>query len=713
MKFGKRLLGEIEPQWAEFYVAYKALKKIIHAMSPDRVKEFDETYQKSMKDVNEHAKQIAEDFHRMYHELKTALASEVTGNGEDNGSFNFPGSPRESAQTPREALLSKGGGTHVPIPRPKTIVMEEKWFDKILRFTVVHDKLRPFRSTRRAFKRVYRMGMKVMQYITLNQEGFRKILKKYAKEHPSEGGQYQFDALPHLAVAPFCLARAEIESTLNVIEIEYKSYFDDDITRFIDISSAQQRWHIKWKFIGVGAIIFTILLAIPILESNVYAHRCLALMAFIVTLWITEAMPYFCTAMLIPVVAVIIGAIPDPVKGGTMSADASSNLLLNAMFNHVQILVLGGLSISKAFGKHGLEKVMARFIHDYTAHRPNLYFLMIMLLGALLSGFVSNVASPVLMLGVLQQTLWALPPGSGAPQAILLGLAFSCNLGGMMTPIASPQNAVAQNVMEGNEVSFIEWLLLSFPVVFLGILACWGALLYIWKPFKNISYIPKPEDHEVTAINWRTPSEVHLVLVVFFATVTLWVLQPVTGAVFGDPAIVALFPIIIFFGVGVLRKEDFNQLSWHLIFLLAGGNMLGLCAQKSSLLSIIAESMRPFFESHSSFEDLIMLVLFVGIITSFISHTVGALILLPIVKEIATMKGLGSRELIFCAVVMCSGAMAFPITSFPNVNSLLAEDDQGKPYLLARHYLVPGMVGTLVCFGVTVGVVYPLAREIF
>ena len=52
--------------------------------------------------------------------------------------------------------------------------------------------------------------------------------------------------------------------------------------------------------------------------------------------------------------------------------------------------------------------------------------------------------------------------------------------------------------------------------------------------------------------------------------------------------------------------------------------------------------------------------------------------------------------LILVAVLMCSGAMAFPISSFPNVNSLLAEDEQGQPYLSANDYILPGTIVSVV-----------------
>eukprot|EP00009_Paramoeba_aestuarina_P017642 CAMPEP_0201532264 /NCGR_PEP_ID=MMETSP0161_2-20130828/49909_1 /ASSEMBLY_ACC=CAM_ASM_000251 /TAXON_ID=180227 /ORGANISM="Neoparamoeba aestuarina, Strain SoJaBio B1-5/56/2" /LENGTH=41 /DNA_ID= /DNA_START= /DNA_END= /DNA_ORIENTATION= len=40
--------------------------------------------------------------------------------------------------------------------------------------------------------------------------------------------------------------------------------------------------------------------------------------------------------------------------------------------------------------------------------------------------------------------------------------------------------------------------------------------------------------------------------------------------------------------------------------------------------------------------------------------------------------------------------MMLPITSFPNVNSLLAEDESGNPYLVSKNYIVPGFVMTVV-----------------
>ena len=56
-----------------------------------------------------------------------------------------------------------------------------------------------------------------------------------------------------------------------------------------------------------------------------------------------------------------------------------------------------------------------------------------------------------------------------------------------------------------------------------------------------------------------------------------------------------------------------------------------------------------------------------------------------------------------------SAAMALPMSSFPNVNSLLAEDDYGAPFLSASDFVRTGAPATAVVGGVVTALAYPLA----
>merc|ERR1712203_512145 len=94
--------------------------------------------------------------------------------------------------------------------------------------------------------------------------------------------------------------------------------------------------------------------------------------------------------------------------------------------------------------------------------------------------------------------------------------------------------------------------------------------------------------------------------------------------------------------------------------------------------------------------------------TTFVSHTVAALVLMPLVVELGESVGEAGLAVLLGALA-CSAACALPMTSFPNVNSLLAEDDHGKPWLAVKHYLVAGTPMTLLTAGLLVTLGYWLA----
>jgi phosphate transporter len=99
-------------------------------------------------------------------------------------------------------------------------------------------------------------------------------------------------------------------------------------------------------------------------------------------------------------------------------------------------------------------------------------------------------------------------------------------------------------------------------------------------------------------------------------------------------------------------------------------------------------------------------------VATFVSHTVAALILMPIISTIGEhyniyfMKILRSNYFLFSVVTgisleipeivvigaafSISAAMALPFSSFPNVNSLLIVDDFQRAYLGVKEFAVTG-----------------------
>eukprot|EP00760_Papus_ankaliazontas_P025777 PhM_4_TR2872/c0_g1_i1/m.54953/K14430/PHO87_91; phosphate transporter len=693
MKFGKRLQFEAGEDWREHYIAYSMLKRMLEKCVADPS---DTAAREAfLKEVRANVDKISAHFASVLNEVQQKTTRLITSSG---------ASAPTKVASETTPLISNGSITQSPSNVNSSGIEEDDDGDAVgctdrtgLRrvfMMCIGERLHQGHTKRQLqYRKLYRLALRIGRFADLNREGIRKVMKKFDK---NLGTKESSAILSYADATPFQMRRGDVDRIREDIEREYHAEFNEPLQKYGELEVPSGQWHVKWRWLVVSFFVMMAILAMPLFPSRPTAHRCLAMISCILTLWLTEAIPFFCTAMFIPLLAVWLDVLTDPQTDQTLSAVQSAHILLMKVFGPTQVLVLGGLVMAKAIAKHKLEAKLADMLQRTAGHRPSLYMLGIMMLGLFLSSFVSNIAAPVLLLSVIQHTLWDIPANSGAQQAILLGLAISCNFGGMLTPISSPQNAVALQVLASHKLSinFFTWLTLAAPVCISGVVLAWAILIWIWRPFENIRYIPTAVARRDEVHDKR---EMYLVLVVCAITVFLWVAQPISDAYFGDAAMVALFPIVVFFGVGVLSKDDFNTLSWHLLFLLAGGSMLGLCATQSHLVHVVLQGLRPILSTTPPWLVTVFVVSFVGLITSFISHTVGAMILLPVVLEVSNLNSAmpDARFLVFSAVTMCSGAMAFPITSFPNVNSLLAEDDTGKSYLLAKNFVLPGMLMTL------------------
>lgn len=750
MKFGKRLAEEIISHWKDDYINYKRLKQFIHnsplhgdefadelfRMLREEVHKAEELFQLLFEELQRGVEfllslspqQLIEPpqrkgpFYRRRRRAGDASSSKKSGSaGYGSAGVKSPCggvSPTLSVRS-EERAVSDTDALSLPAPsmdspgaspvRVDSVVDDEEehaptgliHFIKNVFLRVIGDsQLKTIQSNapEAAFLEWSANAHKLQHFADLNLEALRKSLKKLRK-HRRDEPDFTADVEHLLATSKLSRDLPALGKLLETVQMDFQRKFGEPLDRYSSLSLTEH-WHVQWRYVFLAVCLFLIVLRAPgLLEDDPPAHHCVALFVLVMVLWLTEAIPFFCTAMLIPLVAVPLAIIADPETEKIATPSRASQILLGKVFNHVQILVMGGLTIGKACAKTNLEMYAVSALHRLTAHRPSLYLLALMLASCALCAFVSNVAAPLLALSVIRHTLWEFRRETTAPQGMLLGLAFACNLGGMLSPIASPQNAVAIAVLSFHNVSFAQWVMVAMPVVFVTVVAAWAIILIVWKPFAEVLYIPLQVVDVASAKKVTTADRV-IVVGVSAITIFLWALP--SNFIFGDTGIVALIPIVVFFGIGILSKDDFNTLSWHLMFLLAGGNMLGLCAHDSKMLDIAAESIRDTLTTTPPYITVLAVTATVAVVTTFVSHTVAAMILLPIIAKIGflmpeshSLFSATPQSLVMLASLMCSGAMAFPISSFPNVNSLLAEDSQGKPFLRAKDFLLSGTLVTL------------------
>ncbi|GLA24083.1 low-affinity phosphate transporter [Aspergillus niger] len=449
-------------------------------------------------------------------------------------------------------------------------------------------------------------------------------------------------------------------------------------------------------------LVFGILLSVPIMEKP-EQQNCLAMLVFVSLLWATEVIPLFVTSLLIPFLVVMLRImLSDNKPHERLGPKEATAAAFSAMWTPVIMLLLGGFTIAAALSKYDIARRMAMFVLSKAGSNPNILLLTNMFVSMFLSMWISNVASPVLCYSIIQPLLRNLEPDSSFAKSLVLGIALAANVGGAASPIASPQNIIAlQNIYPS--MSWGTWFFISLPVCILSIVAIWMLLVLTFKPGRETAVAIRPLKDKFTGVQW-------FISIVTLSTIALWCGSHQLEHIFGDMGVIAIIPMVLFFGTGILNKEDFNNFLWTIIILAAGGLCLGKAVTSSGLLHTLANAIRMRVEHLSLYGVLLVFSALILVIATFISHTVAALIMLPLVRQI----GLGMDDphpnlLVMASALMCSVAMALPTSGFPNMTAIMTEVPQtGQRYLQVRHFFTRGIPASLMSFAVIVTVGYGL-----
>ena len=192
------------------------------------------------------------------------------------------------------------------------------------------------------------------------------------------------------------------------------------------------------------------------------------------------------------------------------------------------------------------------------------------------------------------------------------------------------------------------------PYTIVVLFIAWFILLRLF-PFKQKT-IELQIDGEAKK-DWRSI----LVYVTFAVTVLLWMSDKFTGV---------MIPVAVFCVTGVITKRDLEEISWSVLWMVAGGFALGVALQETGLAQHMIESI-PF----NTWPPVLMIVgsgLICYAMANFISHTATAALLVPIlaiagISMRENLSSLGGVETLLIGVAVGSSlAMVLPISTPPN-----------------------------------------------
>ncbi len=373
------------------------------------------------------------------------------------------------------------------------------------------------------------------------------------------------------------------------------------------------------------------------------ARRCLGIIAAAAYLWVTEAIPLYSTSFLVVLLEVVLLAGPLKLEPAVFIAP---------FFDNVIMLFLGGFVLSETLGKFGLDTLLAGAILERTGTRPSRVLLGMMFVAAFLSMWMSNTAATALLIGMGLTVIRGLPDDDPFRTALILGIPFAANVGGIATPIGSPPNAIAIGILakQGIRLSFSKWMLFGLPVTIVLFFFIWWLLLRMFPARATEVSLPHRAKEK---LGGRQKA----IIAVFALTVLLWL----TAELHRIPAsVIAVIPALVFTGFGFLDSKDFGRIGWDILILMGGGLSLGVAIRSSGLADWLLQSLRLGSMSPLLLTAVAMLAAM--IVTTFISNTSAAAMLLPLVAGLSAHPA----PLVLAVGIAVSLSMILPISTPPN-----------------------------------------------
>lgn len=435
--------------------------------------------------------------------------------------------------------------------------------------------------------------------------------------------------------------------------------------------------------------------------------------------WVTEAIPLAATALLPFILFPVLGI-------------ASSKAVASQYMNSTVFLLIGGFMIALAMQQWNLHKRIALNILVLFGGNTLQLVFGFMIATAGLSMWISNTATTLMMLPIALAIISRFEGILTKAQAhqfalgLLLAIAYSASIGGMMTLVGTAPNLVFSQFYQmqtGLSVGFLQWMLIAVPV---GLTMLIGLYLIIMTLF--LRGIPNTKTLKQLLIDEKNilgklSNAERLVMIVFVMTTILWItrkgidlgnlsfsgwgeLMPY-GNMIDDGSVAIAMATLMFFipvknhlnkSVRLLDKKVFAELPWSIVLLFGGGFALAYGFSVSGLSEYLAGQL----QSLKAFSlPLLVLIVSVGmnLLTELTSNTATTQLVMPILLSTAKVLNVEPVWLMLPAVLSASCAFMFPVATPPN--AIVFGSGKVKVYEMLKVGIILNILGVLVVSGIS------------
>ncbi len=401
-----------------------------------------------------------------------------------------------------------------------------------------------------------------------------------------------------------------------------------------------------------------------------------AVAVWMATWWMTEAIPVYATALL-PLAMF-------PLMGVATVHDTASPYGHELIF-----LFMGGFILALSMQRWGLHERIAFHVLSLVGQKASRLVGGFMGVSAMLSMWVSNTATAVMMLPVALSVAGFAgdePEDDNFRVALLLGVAYGCSIGGIGTLIGTPPNLFLASYVKselGFEISFVRWMAFGLPLVACFLPLTWWMLTRWLYPLGE-RHIEQGRDEIQRALAGlgRLGRGERITLVVFAVTASLWISRPLLVdlawqgvrplAGLSDTGI-AIFAAMALFCIPVdASKRKFTmdwetavRLPWGVLILFGGGLSLASAIGHNG----VGDWIGSYFAGYGELPIIVVMLAIVALVvflTELTSNTATTATLVPILAGLAGGLGADPLLLIVPAAVAASCAFMLPVATPPN-----------------------------------------------
>jgi solute carrier family 13 (sodium-dependent dicarboxylate transporter), member 2/3/5 len=471
-------------------------------------------------------------------------------------------------------------------------------------------------------------------------------------------------------------------------------------------------------------IVFGLVLAWPMAGLSLAAHRLAAVLAAVVVLWVTEALPLPVTALLGAAGCVVLQVAP-------------AKEVFAPFADPLMFLFIGAFILARGIFLHGLDRRLAYGVLSlpWVGARPGRILLAFGAVTTIISGWISNTATTAMMFGIGLSILAALQgPGAGSAihpryaTGLMLMTSFAASIGGLTTPVGTPPNVIGLGFIRslvGVDISFFRWMVIGVPVVL--ILFTFLYLYFNAVASAGVRELPAGAElirRERAQLGHWTKGQ-RSVAIAFLVTVVLWIVPGIVAIVAGErsavyqtlnrsmpegvAALIGALLLFVFPGEKgrAISWQEAVQIDWGVVLLYGGGFALGVLSFQTGLAEALGRGLTGLLPIHGSFGMLVASVLVAVILSETTSNTAAANMVVPVVISIARAAGVDPLEPALGATMAASLGFMLPVST--PCNAIV----YGSGYIplgrMIRHGLALDLAGIVVIVTL-VRLLVPLVR---